>query len=50
MIWAGLVAHMEAERSEYRAFVEKSEGKRPLGSLKRRWEYNITLDLYMRLD
>jgi hypothetical protein len=25
--------------------VGKSEGKRPLGSLRRRWEYNIKMDL-----
>ena len=29
----------------YRALVGKSEGKRPLGRLRRRWEDNIKVDL-----
>jgi hypothetical protein len=29
----------------YNIFVEKYEGKRPLGRPKRRWEYNIIMDL-----
>jgi len=29
----------------YRALVEKSEGKRPLGRPRRRWEDNIKKDL-----
>jgi hypothetical protein len=27
-----------------RILVEKSEGKRPLGSLRQRWDYNIKID------
>jgi hypothetical protein len=37
---------MGAGRGAYRALVEKSGGKRPLGSLRHRWECNITIDLY----
>jgi hypothetical protein len=33
------------ERGVYRVVVEKSEGKRPLGRPRRRWEDNITMDL-----
>jgi hypothetical protein len=29
----------------YRVLVEKPEGKRPLGRLRRRWEDNIKMDL-----
>jgi hypothetical protein len=32
-------------RSVYRVFVEKPEGKRPLGRPRRRWEGNIKADL-----
>jgi hypothetical protein len=37
MRWAGHVARMGEERKVYRVLVEKSEGKRPLGRSKRRW-------------
>jgi hypothetical protein len=33
------------ERGVYRVLVGKSEGKRPLGRLRRRWEDNIRMDL-----
>jgi len=33
------------ERGVYRVLVEKPEGKRPLGSHRRRWEDNIKMDL-----
>jgi hypothetical protein len=29
----------------YRILVEKAEGKRPLGSQRRRWVHNIKIDL-----
>jgi hypothetical protein len=29
----------------YRVLVGKPEGKRPLGRTRRRWEYNIKMDL-----
>jgi len=32
-------------RSAYRAFAGKTEEKRPLGRLRRRWEDNTTADL-----
>jgi hypothetical protein len=36
---------MGEERGVYRTLVGRAEGKRPLGRLRRRWEYNIKLDL-----
>jgi hypothetical protein len=36
---------MENRRCLYRVFVSKSEGKRPLGRLRPRWEDNIKMDL-----
>ena len=43
--WAGHVARMGQGRGVYRVLVGKSEGKRPLGRTRRRWEYNIKMDL-----
>jgi hypothetical protein len=45
MKWAGHVARMEEGRGVYRVLVGKSEGKRPLGTPRRRWEDNTKLDL-----
>ena len=45
MRWAGHVARMEADRGVHRVLVGKTEGKRPLGRPRRRWEYNIKMDL-----
>ena len=42
---AGHVARMEQSRNAYRVLVGKSEGKRPTGRPRRRWEDNITMDL-----
>ena len=36
---------MEDSRGVYRVLVGKPEGKRPLGSARRRWEDNIKMDL-----
>jgi hypothetical protein len=36
---------MGEERGVYRVSVGKPEGKRPLGSPRRRWEDNIRIDL-----
>jgi hypothetical protein len=36
---------MGEERKVYKFLVEKPEGKRPLGSLGRRWENGIRMDL-----
>jgi len=38
------VARMGERRGVYRILVGKSEGKRPLGRLRRRWEDNIETD------
>jgi hypothetical protein len=45
MRWAGQVQRMRKERGVYRGLVGKSNGKRPLGRLRRRWEDNIRMDL-----
>jgi hypothetical protein len=39
------VARMGEGRGAYRVLVGKSEGKRPLGRPRRRWEDNIKTDL-----
>jgi hypothetical protein len=39
------VAHMGEDRGVHRVLVGKSEGKRPLGRPRRRWENNIKMDL-----
>jgi hypothetical protein len=36
---------MGERRGAYRVLVEKSEGRRPLGRPRRRWEDNIKVDL-----
>jgi hypothetical protein len=41
---AGHVARMGVERNAYRLLVGKPEGKRPLGSPRRRWHDNIKMD------
>jgi hypothetical protein len=43
--WAGHVARMGERRGAYRALVGKSEGRRPFGRPRRRWEDNIKMDL-----
>ena len=45
MSWAGHVARMGERRGVYRVLVGKSEGKRPLGRPRRRWDDNIKMDL-----
>jgi hypothetical protein len=45
MRWAGHVARIREYRGVYRVLVGKSEGKRPLGKPRRRWEDNIKIDL-----
>ena len=39
------MARLEEGRSVHRVFVGKSEGKRPLGRPRRRWEDNSKMDL-----
>jgi hypothetical protein len=36
---------MGEDRGVHRELVVKPEGKRPLGRPRRRWEYNIKMDL-----
>jgi hypothetical protein len=45
MRWAGHVARKREKRGVYRVWVGKSEGRRPLGRSRRRWEDNIKIDL-----
>jgi len=45
MTWVGHVALMGYRRDEYRVFVAKPGGKRPLGRPRRRWEDNIKIIL-----
>jgi len=45
MRWAGHVALMGERRVVHRVLLGKPEGKRPLGRPRRRWEYNIKMDL-----
>jgi hypothetical protein len=45
MRWAGHVACMGEVRGAYNILVGKPEGRRPLGRPRRRWEYNIKMDL-----
>ena len=39
------MARMGEERGVHRVLVGKPEGKRPVGRPRRRWEYNIKMDL-----
>jgi hypothetical protein len=43
MWWVGHVARKEEERKLYKFAVGKAEGKKPLGSLRCRWEDGIGL-------
>jgi hypothetical protein len=45
MRWAGHVARRGEKKNAYRLLVGKPEGKRPLGSPRRRWVDNIRMDL-----
>jgi hypothetical protein len=45
MTWAGHVACMGEGRNLYRVLVGKSEGKKPLGRPRHRWEDGIEVDL-----
>jgi hypothetical protein len=45
MRWVVHVARMGVKRNAYRILVGKPEGKRPLGSPRRRWEDNIRMDI-----
>jgi hypothetical protein len=43
--WTGNTAHMGERRGACRVLVVKSEGRRPLGRPRHRWEDNIKKDL-----
>ena len=45
MSWEQHVTRMGDRRDAYRVLVGNSEGKRPLGKPRRRWENNIMIDL-----
>ena len=45
MRWAGHAARVGEGRDVHRVLVGKPEGKRPSGRPRRRWEYNIKMDL-----
>ena len=45
MRWVGHVARMDKGRGVHKVLVGKPEWKRPLGRPRRRWEYNIKMDL-----
>ena len=45
MRWAGHVARMGERRGAYRDLVGKSEGERPLGRPRHRWEDNTKMGL-----
>jgi hypothetical protein len=45
MRWAGHVAGMEEGRDFYKVLVQSTEGKRPLGRPRSRWEDNIKMEI-----
>jgi hypothetical protein len=45
MSWTGHVARMGEDRKVYKTLVVNPEGKRPLESLRRRWEDGMRMDL-----
>ena len=45
VIWAGNTACMWEKRTAYKVFMEKPGEKRPLERTRKRWKYNINMDL-----
>ena len=45
MRWAGYVAYMGTRRGVHRVLVWKTEGKKPVGRPRHRWEDSIKMDL-----
>ena len=45
MRWAGYVSPMGGRRNSCRVWLEKPEGKRPLGRPRRKWEDNTKIDI-----
>ena len=41
----GHLPRIEEDRSAFQILTDKPTRKRPLGRPRRRWEYNITMDL-----
>jgi hypothetical protein len=50
MLWARHVARMGKKSNIYSVFMEKTEGKRPLGRTRCWWEDNIKMDLTEMCD
>jgi hypothetical protein len=50
MRWAGHVARMAEGECVYRVLVGRSEGTRPLGRPRRRWEDNIKMVSWLRIE
>jgi len=46
MRWTSYAARIGERRGVYRVLVGKTEGKRPLGRPRRRWEDNIKIYLH----
>ena len=46
MRWAGHIACMGERGGVYRVLVGKTEGKRPLGRPRLRWEGNMKMDIH----
>jgi hypothetical protein len=44
MRWVGQVAFMGERRGVYRVLVVKSEGRRPVGRPRHRWEDSVKMD------
>ena len=45
MRWTEYVSRIGESRDLYRILVRRPEGKKPLGRPRRKWEYNIKMDL-----
>jgi hypothetical protein len=50
MRWAGHVVRIGEKKNAYRLLVGKSEGKRPLGRPRRRWDGMDWIDLAQDMD
>jgi len=44
MGWVGHVARLGERRGVYRGLIRKTEGRRPLGRPRIRWQDNIEMD------
>ena len=48
--WAGRIVRMVEARSAFKILIGTPTEKRPLGRLRRRWEYKIRMDLKERVS